>query len=275
MGYPAFPTPAQGTPATALVGPASTTVGDFALWNNTVGTLLKDATPAQVTAALDLFSSSLQGLVPASGGGTTNFLRADGTFAAPPAAPPSGFVQRNVYTSSQTITIPTGATKGFVRLVGGGGGVKSGIGAGGGGGGYLEKALTGLTAGNTLALTVGAGGAATGTAGGASSLASGTQSISTLTANGGNGQTNNGQLTAGGTATGGDINITGSYGSGFYDATNNDTIGVSGGSPLGSPGAAASDAAAGVGYGGGGAASQASATGAAGSPGVCIIDWYA
>jgi hypothetical protein len=32
---------------------------------------------------LDLFTSSLKGLAPASGGGTTNFLRADGTWAAP------------------------------------------------------------------------------------------------------------------------------------------------------------------------------------------------
>ena len=36
-----------------------------------------------LTAFLNLFSSSLQGLTPASGGGTTNFLRADGSWAAP------------------------------------------------------------------------------------------------------------------------------------------------------------------------------------------------
>ena len=41
-------------------------------------------TATQVTANLNIFTSSLQGLVPASGGGTTNFLRADGTFAIPP-----------------------------------------------------------------------------------------------------------------------------------------------------------------------------------------------
>jgi hypothetical protein len=32
----------------------------------------------------NLFTSVLKGLVPPSGGGTTNFLRADGTWAAPP-----------------------------------------------------------------------------------------------------------------------------------------------------------------------------------------------
>lgn len=35
------------------------------------------------TAALNLFTSSLQGVVPGSGGETTDFLRADGTWAAP------------------------------------------------------------------------------------------------------------------------------------------------------------------------------------------------
>jgi len=53
--------------------------------NNTVSA----ATPialsgTQVTAMLDVFNSTLKGLAPASSGGTTNFLRADGTWAAPP-----------------------------------------------------------------------------------------------------------------------------------------------------------------------------------------------
>ncbi|MBL9048659.1 MAG: DUF2793 domain-containing protein, partial [Tabrizicola sp.] len=43
----------------------------------------EDLTGTQVTALLDTFSTSLKGLAPASGGGTTNFLRADGTWAAP------------------------------------------------------------------------------------------------------------------------------------------------------------------------------------------------
>ena len=40
-------------------------------------------TGTQVTALLDTFTSTLKGLAPASGGGTTNFLRADGTWATP------------------------------------------------------------------------------------------------------------------------------------------------------------------------------------------------
>jgi hypothetical protein len=42
-----------------------------------------DLTTAQVTAMLNNFTSTLAGLAPLSGGGTTNFLRADGTWSAP------------------------------------------------------------------------------------------------------------------------------------------------------------------------------------------------
>lgn len=45
---------------------------------------IEELTGTQATTLLDNFTSLLKGLVPASGGGTTNFLRADGTFAAPP-----------------------------------------------------------------------------------------------------------------------------------------------------------------------------------------------
>lgn len=52
--------------------------------NNTGSTAnATDLTTTQVTAMLNLFTSTLQGLVPLSGGGTTNYLRADGTWAAP------------------------------------------------------------------------------------------------------------------------------------------------------------------------------------------------
>lgn len=65
---------------TALMGAvnASSSAANFLRGDNTWSTI------AQVTAALNLFSSTLQGLVPASGGGVLNFLRADGTWAAPP-----------------------------------------------------------------------------------------------------------------------------------------------------------------------------------------------
>lgn len=46
--------------------------------------LLTTADSAALTAALNTATSLLKGLAPASGGGTTNFLRADMTWAAPP-----------------------------------------------------------------------------------------------------------------------------------------------------------------------------------------------
>lgn len=58
--------------------------------NNTGGAAdPADLTATQVTALLNVFTSALKGLVPASGGGTANFLRADGTFAVPPGDDPN------------------------------------------------------------------------------------------------------------------------------------------------------------------------------------------
>lgn len=54
--------------------------------NNTGGAAnALDLTTAQITAMIDHFTSALRGSVPASGGGTSNFLRADGTWSTPPA----------------------------------------------------------------------------------------------------------------------------------------------------------------------------------------------
>lgn len=66
--------------------------------NNTVATAnATDITGTQATALLDVFTTSLKGLAPASGGGTTNFLRADGTWAAPTAAAPTGTANTVAY----------------------------------------------------------------------------------------------------------------------------------------------------------------------------------
>jgi hypothetical protein len=45
----------------------------------------EDLTGTQATTLLDTFTSTLKGLAPSSGGGTTNYLRADGNWSAPPA----------------------------------------------------------------------------------------------------------------------------------------------------------------------------------------------
>jgi len=59
-----------------------------------------DLTSTQVTAELDVFTSTLKGLTPASGGGTTNFLRADGTWTSPGG----GVTSFNTRTGAVTLT---------------------------------------------------------------------------------------------------------------------------------------------------------------------------
>lgn len=61
-------------------------------------------TPTQVTADLNIFTSSLQGLVPASGGGTANFMRADGTWALPSQTLQQVISAGAIMTTNNTIT---------------------------------------------------------------------------------------------------------------------------------------------------------------------------
>ena len=173
-------------------------------------TLSSSAQVFLTARAVDLADASLlkTGTVGTArlGSGTASsstFLRGDQSWAA--VVSTGRLIGYNKYSSSQTITIPTGATSCFVRMTGGGGGSDSN--SGGAGAGSLEKYLTGITAGSTLAFTAGAAGSSGGS-GGNSVLASGTQSISTLTCNGGTvfGGPNTGN---GSTATGGDNNVTG------------------------------------------------------------------
>lgn len=55
--------------------------------------MLTAATATAQTALLDVFTSGAKGLAPASGGGTANYLRADGTWAAPTAGPAGSTTQ--------------------------------------------------------------------------------------------------------------------------------------------------------------------------------------
>jgi len=69
-------------------------------------------TGTQATTLLDAFTSSLKGLAPASGGGTANYLRADGTWAAPPAGSDVPFAYGQL-TANYTLTSTTAAQKLF------------------------------------------------------------------------------------------------------------------------------------------------------------------
>lgn len=78
------------TAGTLAIGLAN--AGAHSYWGNNTGSSGAPlyVTNTQLTADLNLFTTTLQGLVPLSGGGTTNFLRADGTWAAPPGGGSGG-----------------------------------------------------------------------------------------------------------------------------------------------------------------------------------------
>lgn len=72
-------------------------------------------TNPQLTALCQQFTSTLSGCVPLSGGGTTNFLRADGVWAAPSASCPIGyFCVSNYATVADAFTAATSAGGGTV-----------------------------------------------------------------------------------------------------------------------------------------------------------------
>lgn len=153
--------------------------------------------------------------------------------------------------------VPTGTRE--MKIEGWGGGGSGGgqadgdkRGGGGGGGGYFFKYYNGAMDA-TLAITIGAGGAAvttgaTGNTGGNTTVVG--ANLGTLAANGGFGGGNGLSTGAGGgSASGGDINITGGAGStgGFTSI-----YGIGGSSPRGGNGGAESVGAAGIVPGGGG-----------------------
>jgi hypothetical protein len=72
--------------ATVTLAKMANLAANSIIGNNTgAGATPLALTGTQVTAMLDAFTSGAKGLAPASGGGTVNYLRADGTWATPPS----------------------------------------------------------------------------------------------------------------------------------------------------------------------------------------------
>lgn len=78
---------------------------------------IEELTGTQATTLLDNFTSGLKGLTPLSGGGTSNFLRADGTWATPPSG--SVGIVRSVSSISSPTTAGATAATDYVYLVSG------------------------------------------------------------------------------------------------------------------------------------------------------------
>jgi hypothetical protein len=251
------------------------------------------------TGAVTITNSGVTSIVAGTGisiSGGTGAVTVTNTASSLPGS------QGQAFTSNGTFTIPSGITALKITVVGGGGGGNGGWGlsqdpdiggGGGGGGGTAISYLTGLTPGGTLAVTIGAGGAAKGSyggsgagnAGGNSTVASGTQSITTITGGGGAGalQTSSprpGRGGAGGTATSGTINIPGGCGGDGSAWSNSVSIGGCGGSSLlsGSKEPPNTSGSGGTGqvYGGGGAGGSTAddnTGGGAGAAGIVIFEW--
>ncbi|HTN11813.1 MAG TPA: hypothetical protein VL154_12675 [Acetobacteraceae bacterium] len=175
-----------------------------------------------------------------------------------------GFAQQAVFSNSGSFVVPAGVRAVKLRIVGAGG---------------YGEGIYGVTPGQSIAVTVGAGGAGGG-AGNNAGGTGGTSSFGTfISATGGQGGLSTGSLWsggAGGTATGGTINAAGSYGSdGGSDITMINGLGgssVFGGAGRAAKGGLAPANATGPGGGGGGAYGPASA-GGAGAPGIVIVEY--
>ena len=199
----------------------------------------------------------------------------------------SGLTSVQTFTSSGTWTKPSGITKVIVEVqgAGGGGSCDSSINNAntGAGGGYAKKFLN-VSSISTSTITVGSGGAGiaqagTPNAGGASSWVDGTN---TITGNGGPGGSPNSNASAnrsaaGGTATGGDINIQGGPSSSYFYSNGgfgHSFFGIPGTGPdaIAEPAVALKN---GIGYGsgGGGRATSLGAGNSGSGAGGIIIVW--
>jgi hypothetical protein len=119
-----------------------------------------------------------------------------------------------VFTASGTYTKPAGLLYALVFVTGGGGAGANDISQGcGGGGGTAIKLIAAASIGSTETVTIGSGGTPSGGNGGTSSLGS------LCSATGGTGNITTWRV-AGGTGSGGDVNLTGEYG--YYHATDTD-----------------------------------------------------
>jgi hypothetical protein len=221
--------------------------------SETVAGVVEEATDAEITA------------------GTATGATGAKLFITPAKLKTTGLPVVRTYltaNSPATWTKPTGLKYVIVEGVAGGGGAKAVTGSGNtngaGGGGYFRKKINVADLGSTETVTIGAGGAG-GTPGGAAGAAGGASSFGAhCSANGG---TND---IVGGTATGGDINVKGRFG------TLSTASGCGGDSQFGTGGYGSTSVSGenGTGYGSGGGGSRYAYTGGNGTNGIVIVTEY-
>lgn len=208
------------------------------------------------------------------------------------------FALREVHTATGSFTAPVGVTRVYVTMCGAGGGggggdvgAEAGGGGGGGAGGVCVKAPYTVVAGNAYAVTINAAG--TGGAAGANGTNGGTTVFNDAETDGnlelicGGGSAGVGASDAAGAGGAGGINapVDGSATGGMPSMNGQDgadggaAAGGGGGGALGRGGSGGSGGSV-VGsvpvagsYGGGGGGGGNDVAGAAGSTGICIIEW--
>lgn len=233
-----------------------------------------------VSSALVNLTSEVTGILPIANGGTGTstvgvsgtVLTSNGSSAVWLSAPSTASSTVTVFTASSTWTKPGGAKWEKIIAVGGGGGgggdnVTSSGGGGGGGGGYCERTLPASALGSTETVTIGSGGLGSNTTGVGGTNGGNTTFGSWCTANGGTLGSADGPAAGGpgGTATGGNINITGTTGGRGFGAAITTANGGSGG--ISNYGGAS--------YGNGGNGATGSGSGSAGNAGLVIVyDFY-
>jgi hypothetical protein len=197
-----------------------------------------------------------------------------------------GFASMQVFTSSGAFTVPNGVTTLRVTVIGGGGagGYHSTLpGGGGGAGGKAIGVVSGLVPGQSIAVTVGAGGAAltgpgTGNSGGTSSFGTYMSATGGFGGNGGTAALFAMAGGGGGAGVGGQINIGGSWGSDSIVVACRGGDGGGPGNGRACSGALPGVAASGFGGGGGGGGTSVSGSpigypGGAGAPGIVIVEF--
>lgn len=182
---------------------------------------------------------------------------------------------QQIFTSSGTFTVPAGVSTVWVSMCGGGGsGGFYGPGGGGGGGANAMKLPVAVQAGNTVAVTVGAGGQPVSGPTNANGNAGGTSSFGNfVVCGGGSGGMGSNPNYGGAGGTGSAGTIPGATGRPFGNYMNwggagGDSLFGFGGVPVSYPGVAGT----GYGSGGSGNASSNTATGA-GTGGIVIVEW--
>jgi hypothetical protein len=197
-----------------------------------------------------------------------------------------GFAMMQVFTASGNFAVPNGVAMAKVTVIGGGGagGYHSTMPSGGGGaGGTAVGVVTGLTPGQVITVTIGAGGAVpsspgNGGNGGQSSFGTYMVASGGVGGNGGTASTFSNAGGAGGVASGGQLNIAGSIGT---DAIVVACRGGDGGGPgngRGTSGPYQGISAPGYGGGGGGGGTTTSGSpvgypGGAGGSGLVVVEY--